>query len=118
MELLIMQSSPDSCHFLPLRSKYSFQYPVLKHPQSKFLPYSERPPVNTYKTKDEIIVLYILIFKFLERREEYKILKRMVARFLEFNVLLISLPFLFATVVPKCSNLATFSKDLLAVSKL
>jgi hypothetical protein len=28
------------------------------------------------------------------------------------------LPFLFATVVPKCSNLATFSKDLLAVSKL
>jgi hypothetical protein len=28
-----MQSFPSSCHFLPLRSKYSPQYPVLKHPQ-------------------------------------------------------------------------------------
>jgi hypothetical protein len=25
-----MQSSPASCHFLPLRSKYSSQHPVLK----------------------------------------------------------------------------------------
>jgi hypothetical protein len=32
-----MQSSPASCHFLPLRSTYSPQHPVLKHPQC-FLP--------------------------------------------------------------------------------
>jgi hypothetical protein len=25
---------PESCHFSPLRSKYSTQHPVLKHPQS------------------------------------------------------------------------------------
>jgi hypothetical protein len=37
MKLLIMQSSPASCHFLPLRSKYS-QHPVLTHPQSIFFP--------------------------------------------------------------------------------
>jgi hypothetical protein len=33
MKLLIMQFSPTSCHFIPLRSKYSPQ-----HPQSIFLP--------------------------------------------------------------------------------
>jgi hypothetical protein len=27
-----MQSSPASCNFLPLRSKYSSHHPVLKHP--------------------------------------------------------------------------------------
>jgi len=34
MKLLIMQSSPASQHFLPLRSKYSPQRPVFEHPQS------------------------------------------------------------------------------------
>jgi hypothetical protein len=37
MKLLIMQSSLASCRLLPLRSKY-FRHPVLKHPQSMFLP--------------------------------------------------------------------------------
>jgi hypothetical protein len=32
MKLLIMQSSPASCHFLPTRSKHSPQHRVLKHP--------------------------------------------------------------------------------------
>jgi hypothetical protein len=40
MKLLIMQSSPVSCYFLPLRSKYAPQHPVLIHPlqvwQTKF----------------------------------------------------------------------------------
>jgi hypothetical protein len=38
MKLLIMQFSPTSCHFISLRSKYSPQHPVLKHPQSILLP--------------------------------------------------------------------------------
>jgi len=42
MKLLIMQSSPASCHFLPLRSKYSPQYPVLKSSTCVF-PLCERP---------------------------------------------------------------------------
>jgi hypothetical protein len=33
-----MQFSPTSCHLIPLGSKYSPQHPVLKHPQSMFLP--------------------------------------------------------------------------------
>jgi len=36
LKLHIMESSPASCHFLPLRSKYSPQHPVLRHPQSMF----------------------------------------------------------------------------------
>jgi hypothetical protein len=30
-----MEFSPTSCHFISLRSKYSFQHPVLKHPLSE-----------------------------------------------------------------------------------
>jgi hypothetical protein len=33
-----MLSSPASCRFLALRSKFSPQHPVLKHPQSVFFP--------------------------------------------------------------------------------
>jgi hypothetical protein len=33
-KILIMQFSPISSHFIPLRSKYSPQHSVLKHPQS------------------------------------------------------------------------------------
>jgi hypothetical protein len=38
MKLLIMQFPQISRHFISLRSKYSPQHPVLKHPQSMFLP--------------------------------------------------------------------------------
>jgi hypothetical protein len=38
MKLLIMQFPPISHHFIPPRSKYSPQHPVLKHTQSMFLP--------------------------------------------------------------------------------
>jgi hypothetical protein len=34
MELLMMQFSPPSCHFIPLKSKYSSQHPVLKRLRS------------------------------------------------------------------------------------
>jgi hypothetical protein len=33
-----MQFSPFSLHLIPLESKYPPQHPVLKHPQSRFLP--------------------------------------------------------------------------------
>jgi hypothetical protein len=35
---LLIQFSPTSYHFIPLRSKYFSQHPVLKYPQSMFLP--------------------------------------------------------------------------------
>jgi len=36
MKLLIMQYPPASCYFFHLRSKYSLQHPVLRHPQYLF----------------------------------------------------------------------------------
>jgi hypothetical protein len=38
MTLLIMKLTATSCHFVSLQSKYFPQHPVLKHPQSTFLP--------------------------------------------------------------------------------
>jgi hypothetical protein len=38
MKLLIMQFPLIYSHFISLRYKYSPQHPVLKHPQSMFLP--------------------------------------------------------------------------------
>jgi len=43
MKLLIMQFSPSSSLFFPLRSKYSRQHPVFKHPQSVYFLQDERP---------------------------------------------------------------------------
>jgi hypothetical protein len=37
-KLLVMQLSSITRHLIPLRSKYPPQHPVLKHPQSMFLP--------------------------------------------------------------------------------
>jgi hypothetical protein len=39
---IITMKFPTSCHFLPLRSKYSPRHPVLKHLQSIFFPQGER----------------------------------------------------------------------------
>jgi len=62
-----MQSSPPSCHFIHLRSKYSPQHPILRHNCSS---HSVRDQVSLqYKTAGNIIILYILIFKFLKTKD-------------------------------------------------
>jgi hypothetical protein len=38
MQLFIMKFSQPSRHLIPLRSKYSPQHHVLRHPRSMFLP--------------------------------------------------------------------------------
>jgi hypothetical protein len=43
MKFLIVQLPPFSRHLIPLRSKYSNQNPVLKHPQFMLFPQRERP---------------------------------------------------------------------------
>jgi hypothetical protein len=42
-KILVIPFSPLSHHLIPVRSKYPPQHPVLKHPQSMFLPSCQRP---------------------------------------------------------------------------
>jgi hypothetical protein len=65
---LIMQFSPTFRHFIIFRSKYSPQHPVLKHPQSMFLSWCQRQSFTTIQNHSQIIILYILIFMFLDSR--------------------------------------------------
>jgi len=75
-------SSPASCHFLPLRSKYSPQHPVFKH---NLCPSpSVRDQVSSpYKITGIIMVLCILVFKILEMRWEDKRMNKMAVSILQ-----------------------------------
>jgi hypothetical protein len=59
MQLLIMQFSPTSCHFIPLRSKYSPKHPVLNLCSSLNVRDQFSHP---YKTTGKIIVYVVYSF--------------------------------------------------------
>jgi hypothetical protein len=66
MNLVIMQFSLASYYFTIPTSKYSHQHPTLQHIQSMFIPNVRDQVSDSYKTT----VLYILIFMFLDSRQE------------------------------------------------
>ena len=54
-----------SCYLVPLRSKYSPQHPILKHPQPTFLPQCQRPsftPISNKRQNYNSACLNIYIF--------------------------------------------------------
>jgi hypothetical protein len=57
MKLLIMQFPPIFRHIIPPRSKYSPQHPVLKHPQSMFLPILQQA-MKTLRRMKRLSVTY------------------------------------------------------------
>jgi len=70
--------------------KYSTQHPILKYPQPKFLFNVSDQVSHPYKT-DKIIVLYIVIFKFLDSKlEDKRFCTEWWQAFPDFNLLLIS----------------------------
>jgi hypothetical protein len=61
MKLLVMQLSSTPCHLIPLRSKYSPQHPVLKHPQSMFLRSVRHQVSHPHRLTRGILVLHVVI---------------------------------------------------------
>jgi hypothetical protein len=68
MKLLVMQFPPVSRNFIPLRSKYSPQHTLSLCSSLNVRDQASRP----YRTTGKIIVLYILIFTFLNSSREDK----------------------------------------------
>jgi hypothetical protein len=63
--------SPLPCYLVPVRPKYS-QHPTVKHPQPMILPQCQWPSFTPIQNRGNIIVLYMLIFKFLDCNLEDK----------------------------------------------
>ena len=64
-KLLLMLFPPFSCYFNTLRPKYSPQHPILKSPQSTFLPQCERPsftPILKNRQNYDCVCLNLYIF--------------------------------------------------------
>jgi hypothetical protein len=67
---------PLPSYLVPLRPKYSPQHPIFR---PTFLPQCEWPSFTPIQNKGKIIVLYFLIFIFLDSKLQDKILHQMVA---------------------------------------
>jgi hypothetical protein len=107
-----MQFSPISSNLIPLRSKHSPQHPVLKHPESMFLPYIQTPRFTLIQNRRQnCSFTYVIIFKLLgSKREDKRFWTDWCLALPEFNLFFIFswIKFWFLAVVPKYLNFAIF----------
>ena len=80
IQLLVLQLSPFPCYLVPLRSKYFSQHPVLKHPQSAFLPQCQRPGFTPIQNHGQN---YSSIYRHFSLK---RILARLLSLALQFSV--------------------------------
>ena len=65
VKFLVMWSSSHPCFFVPLRSKYYPQHPILEHLRPMFVPQCDRPTFTPIQKTDKFILLhmtYLLFF--------------------------------------------------------
>jgi hypothetical protein len=72
IKLIIKYFSPVLCYLVHLRPKYSPQHHILEQPQPTFVQQCWQPSFTPLKTTGQIIVLYTLIFIFLDSKPEDK----------------------------------------------
>jgi hypothetical protein len=72
-KLLTVRFPPASCHFVQHRCKWSPEHPVVRHPQPVFFPQCDRQCFTPMQKVDKIILLYILLFTFLDEKREDKL---------------------------------------------
>ena len=70
IKLFIMQFSPLPCYLVPLGPKCSPQHSVLKQPILRSSLNVSDKVSHPYRTTGKFIVLYILIFKFFDCKQE------------------------------------------------
>jgi hypothetical protein len=61
-------SSSTTCYVIPLRPKYSPQYPILKHSQPTFFPWCERPsftPMHNNRQSYSSVYLHTFLIRLL-----------------------------------------------------
>ena len=72
IKLCIMQSPTAPYYLFHLRPKYPPPPPILKHLQPTFLPHCKQPSFTPFKTTGKVIILYKLIFTYLDSKVEDK----------------------------------------------
>jgi hypothetical protein len=102
-----VQLTELSCHFIPLRSKYSAKHPVLRHPQSVLFSWRERPGFAPIQNSYNYPFIHFNLYVFWQLTGRYEILNCMVTSILQlrmkkteqynFNILLIIFLFMFVS---------------------
>ena len=87
VKLLILQSSRLPCRLVPLRAKYSSQYPILKHPHPVFLPHCERPSFTPTQNNKLISAVYLNLHT--DYQELIILVQKRIIRFLQALTILI-----------------------------